>query len=177
MKQARQPISGSQKQPHAAASAIAAGVPACRMPAARPRRWLGDERVADAPFAADADRGEHARREQRPVTVGEAGRDGADRVDQDAPHHRRAAADPIGDPAQPEAAERGREHHPAVDPGDVEVLVEAEVLRDDPVQQAEQEEVEEVEHPAEPAEREHAAAAAAEQVVAQGHERAGRGFR
>ena len=83
-------------------------------PAARP--GLRQQRGADRPLAADAQRGQESDDQQLPPRLREEGQAGEERVGEDRQAERAAAADPVADAAEEAAAERPADQERRLDP-------------------------------------------------------------
>ena len=125
-----------------------AGLQQGRRAAAHPAwRRLGEQRVADRPFAADAEARDQAENQDRPIPGRARGECRANRVDENRPGHHRAAAVLIGQVAEQDAADAGSAERDAEQHGLFEI-VEPEIAADRNEQEGEQDEVVEIEHPA-----------------------------
>ena len=170
----RQPTSGNgaRKQPTAAASAIATGLPACNSPCTRSRA---------RPFHVSATTAwpmPHSPPTPSPVTSRASSSEPKPCASpvSNAPSENSTMlatiaglpADAIGEPPEQHAADRSRRQRGAFDPGDVaDRIGELQFAGDRALGEGEQDQVVEVEDPTEPAEQQHAAAPGAEETIAE----------
>src|SRR6185436_1434631 len=87
------------------------------------RPELRDERDAQRPFAAHAERRDEAEGAELPRRPDQAAEPGEDRVAQDAPHHRLHAPDAVAEPAEEDAARGGPDEEAGDDAAEPEADV------------------------------------------------------